>query len=165
MKKFQSVAIACFGLLGWQNVSACMPPYFRTAYFGQIEYADDALREKILADVRENHYVIIEQKIGLSYFPLVEKKGVIYLDGEPIAGVKDHFKYYGQGYYRLNQALYFLGEKVADYQATQTFTARWETVPAAAEQRADLSSCNRAKHLSVLESSNGLRVERTIYDN
>jgi len=168
MKKIQSIGLACLGWLACQTASACTPPFYNTEYFGKLEYLTSELRERILADIRSNHYVVVEEQIGPSYFPLVSKKGVIYLGGKAIAGSKSSFHYYGQGYYRLDQALYYLGTKVGDYPVNGTVTVHKEDTSITAKPDGYPDSymwCPTASHLNVLETSEGLRVEQKVYDN
>ncbi|KML58709.1 hypothetical protein VL15_12345 [Burkholderia cepacia] len=147
---------------------ACQPPDYRTAYFGDAEqHMSDALRDKVVDDIRANHYTIVELRIGLLFYPIVRKGDTIYLGHQPIATRNDSFWYLGHGYYQLNGQLYYLGEHVSAYPLGGTVVVHVEdrTRPRPDDYPQGLMYCRVEQHASILETSTGLRVERIVEDN
>ncbi|WP_143331101.1 hypothetical protein [Burkholderia aenigmatica] len=156
------VALACGTL-----AQACIPARYETAYFGKTERMKDELRDKVIDDIRANHYTIIESKIGLLFFPIVRKGDGVYLGADRIATGSDSFWYLGNGYYQLNGQLYFMGEHVGAYPLNGTVIVHTED---RTRQRPDdypkgRLFCVVREHASILETSTGLQVERIVTDN
>ncbi|WP_322062017.1 hypothetical protein [Paraburkholderia sp. J63] len=167
MKMKKWISAACFGVLASQSAFACIPADIRTAYFGKMERMTSTLQEDIKADIKRNHYVVIEERVGLDFYPLVRKGGAVYLDGKVIALKDDFFRYYGQGYYRVNHELYYMGEPigVSPRDGTVTVSVEDRTKPQPENWPPNVMWCQISAHADILETSEGLRVEHVVYDN
>lgn len=164
---WKKIAVPLLAAACGASAHACIPPRYETAYFHDAERMNDALRDKVLDDIRANHYTIVESRIGLRFFPIVRKGDAIYLGNTPIATGKDSFWYLGNGYYQLNGRLYYMGEQVGAYPLDGTVVVHVEdrTLPRPDGYPEGRLYCPVRKHASVLETSTGLRIERIVVDN
>ena len=112
---WKSIAVPLMAAVCGTSAHACQPAYRHTEYFGERTYLSEEVRDKVLDDIRANHYTVIEPQIGLLFYPIVRKGDAIYLGNQPIATEKDSFWYLGHGYYQLNGQLYYMGERVGAY--------------------------------------------------
>ncbi|WP_322087400.1 hypothetical protein [Burkholderia sp. BCC1999] len=161
------IAVSLLAAVCGTSAHACIPANYRTAYFGKAQHMSDELRDKVIDDIRANHYTIIESQIGLLFFPIVRKGEAIYLRDKPIATGKDSFWYLGQGYYQLNGQLYYMGEHVGAFPSDGTVVVHVEdrTRPKPDDYPKGRLYCRVAQHASILETSTGLRVEQIVDDN
>ncbi|CAG9261202.1 hypothetical protein [Burkholderia cepacia] len=164
---WKTVAVPLLAIACGTPAHACLPARYETAYFGTAEYMGDALRDKVVDDIRANHYTIIEPKIGLLFYAIVRKGDGIYLGADRIATGSDSFWYLGHGYYQLNGQLYFMGEHVGAHPFDGTVVVHTED---RTRQRPDdypkgRLFCVVKKYASILETSTGLRIERIVFDN
>ncbi|WP_176050025.1 hypothetical protein [Burkholderia sp. BCC1644] len=161
------IAVPLLAAVCGTSAHACIPPDYRTAYFGKAQHMSDELRGKVIDDIRANHYTIIEPQIGLLFFPIVRKGDAIYLRDKPIATGKDSFWYLGQGYYQLNGQLYYMGEHVGAFPGDGTVVVHVEdrTRPKPDDYPKGRLYCRVTQHASILETSTGLRVEQIVDDN
>ncbi|WP_423368039.1 hypothetical protein [Burkholderia sp. LMG 32019] len=164
---WKTIAVPLIAAVCGTSAYACQPAYRHTEYFGESAYLSDELRDKVIDDIRANHYTIIESQIGLLFFPIVRKGDVIYLGNEPIATGKDSFWYLGQGYYQLNGQLYYMGERVGAFPSGGTVVIHVEdrTRPQPDDYPKGRMYCRAKHHASILETSTGLRVEQIVDDN
>ncbi|VWD55996.1 hypothetical protein BLA39750_06723 [Burkholderia lata] len=164
---WKTIAVPLMAAACGTSAHACQPAYRHTEYFGNSTYLSEEIRDKVLDDIRANHYTVIEPQIGLLYYPIVRKGDAIYLGNAPIATEKDSFWYLGHGYYQLNGQLYYMGERVGAYPAGGTVVVHVEdrTRPMPDDYPKGRMYCRVEHHASILETSTGLRVERIVDDN
>ncbi|MCA8272562.1 hypothetical protein LGN17_08550 [Burkholderia sp. AU30280] len=163
----KAIAVPLVALACGTSAHACTPPYHHTEYFGESTYLSDEVRDKVLDDIRANHYTVIEPQIGLLFYAIVRKGDGIYLGTDRIATGNDSFWYLGNGYYQLNGQIYFLGEHVGAYPLNGTVVVHTED---RTRQRPDdypkgRLFCVVTRHASILETSTGLRIERIVNDS
>ena len=146
---------------------ACLPPLKTTAYFGTVQPMYGDLEDKIQAEIKENHYQVIEHRIGLEFFPIVRKGDAVYPDGKVIATKDDSFRSFGQGYYRVNHKPYYMGKQIGNAPANGSVRIYVEDRSKAkpADFPPNVMFCPVAAHADILETSDGLRVEHVVYDN
>ncbi|WP_144025210.1 hypothetical protein [Burkholderia sp. HI2500] len=164
---WKSIAVPLMAAVCGTSAHACQPAYRHTEYFGERAYLSEQIRDKVLDDIRANHYTVIEPQIGLLFYPIVRKGNAIYLGNQPIATEKDSFWYLGHGYYQLNGQLYYMGERVGANPSGGTVVVHVEdrTRPRPDDYPKGRLYCRVEHHASILETSAGLRIERIVDDN
>ncbi|VWC33247.1 hypothetical protein BLA23254_06479 [Burkholderia lata] len=164
---WNTIAVPLVAVVCGTSAHACQPAYRHTEYFGESTYLSEEIRDKVLDDIRVNHYTVIEPQIGLLFYPIVRKGNAIYLGNQPIATEKDSFWYLGHGYYQLNGQLYYMGERVGAYPTGGTVVVHEEnrTKPRPSDDPPGRRYCYVSKHANILETSTGLRIEQIVDDN
>jgi hypothetical protein len=147
--------------------SACLPPRDFTVYFGNNEYLTPELRQRVMTDMFNNGYRVIEEQIGLFHFAIIKKGRGIYIGDKAVATDKDSFWYLGRGYYQLNREIYYMGKKVGQYPIDGSVVTYEEprTEPRPETISPNQMYCPTVKHANILETSEGLRAENIVYDN
>lgn len=167
MKMKKLILAICFGLLSNRVVFACLPAMSYTEYFGKPQPMSEEVKARIRSDVEENHYTVIDYRIGTSFYPFVRKGDVVYMGGEAIATKKDSFLYLSNGYYQLNHELYYFGKHVGTAPANGMVYVRTEDRSKSKPEDfpPNIMFCPVSAHADILETSDGLHVENLVYDN
>lgn len=137
------------------------------AQFDRIIKLDTPLGEDWLVPL----YVKLHARLGRNFEVIVDASSVmgdkIKLSALILKPVTLWIRQTDGGYYRVNHGLYYMGKRIGDAPVNGEIRIYVEdrSNPKPRDWPANSMWCQVAAHADILETSDGLRVERVVYDN